>query len=400
MSGAEAPAPPRRRPRDRRQSIEAAAAAAFAERGYHRVAMQDVADAVGITAAALYRHFANKYDLFSSVAMGLVQGLHEAADEVPTPAERTPDEARREIDALLEAWTVATLGMRTTGGIYRWESRYLHDDDRRALRDEFAALRERLGGPVGVLRPELDAETLDLVCRAALSAIASVTMHRTAMPGAALRALLEHAAGDALACAVDPVPAVSSQAAEPSSPPRRRRDQLAQAGIALFGERGYHDVTIEDIAGVVGLTPSGVYRHFAGKAEILRTACERAAAVLDAAAEEALGGDEPLESLRVLERAYIAFAVDDRDLMDVYTADVGALDAEDQRRLRRLQREHVDDWVELLGAVRPDLEPREARTRVHAGLNVVADLAVALRHRPAADAKAWIRPMLEAVLGV
>lgn len=400
MTGAEAAVPPRRRPRDRRQTIEAAAAVAFAERGYYRVSMQDIADSVGITAAALYRHFDNKYELFRSIAMDLARGLHDAGEGVPAPAVRTPEEARREIDELLEAWTVATLGMRVTGGIYRWETRYLHDADRRALREECAALRERLGGPVAVLRPDLDTETRALVCRAALGAIASVTMHRTAMPAAALRALLERAAHDALTCEVAPVPPVADRSAPEAASSRRRRDQLIQAGIALFGERGYHDVTIQDIAGAVGLTPSGVYRHFSGKAEILRTACERAAAVLDAAAEEALRGDAPLESLRVLERAYIAFAVDDRDLMGVYTADVGALHPADQRRLRRIQREHVDDWVKLLGAVRPGLEPREARTRIYAGLAVVAELASALRHRPSADAKEWIRPTLEAVLGV
>ncbi|WP_062520828.1 TetR/AcrR family transcriptional regulator [Demequina silvatica] len=389
----------RRRPRDRRQAIEAAAAALFAERGYHRVAMQDVADRVGITAAALYRHFENKYDLFREVALGLVARLDEATADVPPMAAPTPSAARESVDALLDAIAGATIGMRATGGIYRWESRYLHPEDRRAVRDAFARLRARLAEPGAVLRPDLDPETLDLAALAALSAIASVTTHRTAIPVAHLRVLVDDAAARVLSRVTVAAPAAGEEPEAPAMP-RRRKDQLTHAGIALFAERGYHEVRLEEIASAVGLTPSGVYRHFGSKADILLTACARASAALDAAAEEALGCDEPRRALGILEDAYIRFAVEDRDLMDVYFADVGALEAEDQRRLRRVQRAHVDDWVELLLRVRPELEPREARCLVHAGFNVVADLAVALRRSPAPVAQAWIAPVLEAVLGV
>ncbi|WP_062464032.1 TetR/AcrR family transcriptional regulator [Demequina soli] len=398
MSETIAADPVRRRPRDRRQVIEAAAAAAFAERGYHRVAMQDVADAVGISAAALYRHFDTKYDLFREVALGLVGRLADATADVEAMAEPTPEAASEAVEALLDAVAGATIGMRATGGIYRWESRYLRTEDRHALRDAFAGLRGRIVEPEAVLRPEAAADTLDLAALAALSAIASVTTHRTAIPAPALRTLVRDAALRVLARTAGPAPGPVDGAAEPLARPRRRRDQLAHAGIALFAERGYHDVRLEEIAAAVGLTPSGVYRHFGSKAEILLTACQRAAAALDGAAEEALGHADPREALRILEAAYIRFAVDDRDLMDVYSADVGALDEEDQRRLRRLQRAHVDDWVELLGRVRPDLDPREARCLVHAGFNVVADLAVALRRAPAPAVEAWIAPVLEAVL--
>ncbi|MCV2396222.1 TetR/AcrR family transcriptional regulator [Actinotalea sp. M2MS4P-6] len=400
MSETTAAAPVRRRPRDRRQAIEAAAAAAFSEHGYHRVAMQDVADAVGISAAALYRHFDNKYDLFREVALGLAARLADAVATVEDDPGPTAESARANLDAVLDAIAGGTIALRGSGGIYRWESRYLHPVDRHALGAEFAALRRRVARPTGVLRPDLDAETLDRAALGALSVIASITTHRTAMPAAPLRALLRDASVRVLMGTVVPGPVAVDAPYEHAVRPRRRREQLAQAGVELFAERGYHEVTIEDIATAVGLTPSGVYRHFSGKSEILRTACVRAASTLDQAADEALSRDDGREALRILESAYIDFAVDDRDLMGVYVADVGALDVEDQRGLRRLQRAHVDDWVELLGRVRPELEAREVRFLVHAGFNVVADVSVALRHQPAPVAKAWIAPMLEAVLGV
>ncbi|MFD6135409.1 TetR/AcrR family transcriptional regulator [Isoptericola sp. NPDC060257] len=403
MSEARAADQVRRRPRDRRQTIEAAAAVAFAERGYHRVAMQDVADAVGITAAALYRHFDNKYELFREIAMDLVARLTDATAAVDEVADRTPATARAEAETVLDAVSGETIAMRSSGNIYRWESRYLRPEDRRALAAEFTALRRRLAGPAAMLRPDLDAHTLDLVALAALSVIASVTAHRTPMAVASLQGLLREAAMRVLTDTPGPAPTASSpgdRPAEEPARPSRRRDQLAQAGIAAFARSGYHEASIEEIAAAVGITPSGVYRHFSGKSEILRTACERAAATLDAAAEDALGRPDPREALHSLEAAYVRFAVDERDLMDVYTADVGALDAEDQRRLRRLQRAHVDDWVELLGRLRADLEPRDLRFLVHAGFNVVADLSVALRRSPAPEAKRWIGVVLETVLGV
>jgi AcrR family transcriptional regulator len=47
----------------RREQLRAAAATVFAQRGYHGASMQDVADAVGIRKASVYKHYASKQDL-------------------------------------------------------------------------------------------------------------------------------------------------------------------------------------------------------------------------------------------------------------------------------------------------------------------------------------------------
>mgnify|MGYP000675236616 CR=1 FL=1 len=360
--------------------------------------MQDVAEAVGITAAALYRHFGNKYELFRDTAMHLVGRLQEAVDSVPAAHTDGTDAAEGEIVALIDVLVDTTIELRATGSIYRWESRYLTPEDRRDLRDAFSRVRSRVAAPLREVRPDLDDATGDLAVLAALSSIASVTTHRTTMPVPQLRVLLREVALRVLRSHVGPIPPDAADSVPEHAQPRRRKDQLTQAGIALFAARGYHDVTIDDIASAVGLTPSGVYRHFSGKSDILRTACERAATALDAAADEALGRSNPHEALSILGQAYVHFAVTDHDLMEVYTADVGALDDDDQRRLLRLQRGHVDDWVEVVGRVRTGLQPRELRFLVHAGFNVVADLSVALRHSTPAEAQAFIRPVLNTVL--
>lgn len=91
VRGVSKPLPPRRRnskrnPRrlgrppgqpseDTRAAILVAARACFARVGYERATNQDIAAAAGITAAALYRHFDSKTELYVAV-------MHDAMSEI------------------------------------------------------------------------------------------------------------------------------------------------------------------------------------------------------------------------------------------------------------------------------------------------------------------------------
>lgn len=65
----------KRRPKDRKAKIAAAAAIAFSERGYPAVGVEDIASSVGISGSALYRHFPNKYAMFRHAALELTDAL-------------------------------------------------------------------------------------------------------------------------------------------------------------------------------------------------------------------------------------------------------------------------------------------------------------------------------------
>ncbi|MDO4338707.1 MAG: helix-turn-helix domain-containing protein [Eubacteriales bacterium] len=66
-------------PRDKTASHERIVAAAmreFQEKGFEQASMKAVADAVGMTSAALYRHFANKQDMFAAMVQPAVDALN------------------------------------------------------------------------------------------------------------------------------------------------------------------------------------------------------------------------------------------------------------------------------------------------------------------------------------
>ena len=57
----------KRRPKDRKEQILEQAVRLFTERGFHSVKLEDIAEAAGVTARALYRHYENKQALLAAV---------------------------------------------------------------------------------------------------------------------------------------------------------------------------------------------------------------------------------------------------------------------------------------------------------------------------------------------
>lgn len=150
-----------------------------------------------------------------------------------------------------------------------------------------------------------------------------------------------------------------------------RREQILGAAARLFAERGFHGVGVDEVGAAVGISGPGIYRHFAGKeamlAELLVGISERLLAGgrrrLAEAADAQLA---PRAVLDVLIDGHIAFALDDRDLITLHDRELDRLGDTERRRVRRLQREYVELWVEVVRQVHPTLDEREARAAVHA----------------------------------
>ncbi|MEU0133154.1 TetR/AcrR family transcriptional regulator [Streptomyces sp. NPDC006296] len=378
------------RPRNRKQLIVEAAGRVFSERGYHQASMERIAAAVGITAAALYRHFPNKYALFAACADLMADRLVAAVDEVPAGAGPAQ---------LLTAVTRVTVAHRASGGVYRWEARYLHHDDRRQLKAKFGHVVRRVDEAVQHAHPLSDGR---LRAVAALGAVGSITMHHTSI---AQRRAEELLLASALRVAgTDPAAGRGGARAVEAATrpvPRTRRAEILAAAVPLFARDGFASVTNGQIAEAVGLTPSALYRHYAGKVDILAAACLHAAELLarevDRSLHEVSG---PHDAVAALAAAHVAYCFEYTALNSVAEAELLGLPADLRRPLVLAQREHIAVWEQQVRLARPELDPRQARVLVHAGFGVAVEAGRRLRWRDGPGRRDAVTALVLGALGL
>src|ERR1700722_7064727 len=77
---------PRRARGDTRERIQAVALELFAEHGYEKTSLREIADRLGVTKAALYYHFRTKEDILA----GIVDSMSAPIDEAIAWGEQQP----------------------------------------------------------------------------------------------------------------------------------------------------------------------------------------------------------------------------------------------------------------------------------------------------------------------
>jgi AcrR family transcriptional regulator len=395
-------APPQRRPKNRKAQIAATAAEAFSERGYHATGIDDIAARLGISGPALYRHFPNKYALFLHATTSLADALITATDEAERDTSLDPESQLRQ--ALTELIRT-TIDNRRTGGLYRWEGRYLEPEDRARLREKIDLVNQRIIDPLSELRPELPEPDAVMLSAAALSIIGSITAHRATLPVKRIESLLLVACWSVLRCELPAMSEASSSEAETSTHSgmtmTSKREVLLHESVSLFDQRGYHEVSIEEIGAAAGMNASGVYRHFTSKSELLAAAFHRASDRMTVAVTSALAESEtPETALARLVEVYVDLSFKQSELMSVYFAEIGNLPKDQRTALRKIQRLNVEEWAHLLGEVRSDLAPAEARFLVHAAFGLVVDIGRLVRFSTNPGAQRRVqRLMLATLLG-
>lgn len=384
------------RPRDRKAQIARASAEAFSTLGYHHVTMEDIAARVGVSATALYRHYSGKYELFRGAVLNLGQQLVDATDSVGD-AQPDPD---ADLRMLVTALTDTALANRESGGLYRWEGRFLHADDQTLLNGQLDAVHRRLQQPILALHPAYTSRQRWTVSTAILSVIGSIVDHRARLPAKRIRSLLaELAMTIAHADVVAPSSDERRREVRVTRSPRSRYEALLDESMRLFNERGYRDTSVEQIAAAVGMPASGVYRYFPSKSDLLAASFRRAADWLSAELAT-IGADvsDPEDALTVMVDAYVARSFERPDLAYVYYTERINLSASDQHVLRNLQRATVESWAALAVAVRPELTPGEARFVVHAATALVIDIGRLNDDRDTVGLRALVCSLLDLAL--
>jgi len=146
-----------------------------------------------------------------------------------------------------------------------------------------------------------------------------------------------------------------------------RRAQILDAAAELFARHGFHGVSMDDIGAAVGISGPGLYRHFGGKTEVLTEMLLRISEQLvTEGGRRAAAAPDAGAALDALVSGHIDFALGQPALITVHDRELGNVPEPARRRIRRLQRLYVEEWVTVLTELVPDATHATLRAAVHA----------------------------------
>ena len=146
-----------------------------------------------------------------------------------------------------------------------------------------------------------------------------------------------------------------------------RRQQILDTAATLFAERGFHGVSVHDIGGACGISGPALYKHFAGKDDILTQALTAISEqLLTEGTARAAAAVDPAAALDALIAWHIDFALGHPALIVIQEREWANLDAAGRKEVRSLQLAYIDIWVDVVRRLRDDLGPAEARAVVQA----------------------------------
>lgn len=398
-SGPDSRAERRRRPKDRKERIAQVSAEAFSELGYHGVSMELIAARVGVTAASLYRHYARKYDLFREAVLNLGEQLVVCTAFVDDGRADDPD-PEATWDRLVAELITTTLRNRSSGGLYRWEGRYLADEDQAVLNEQIKLVNRRLQKPLSRLRPGLGSRERWTLSSAVLSAIGSITDHRAQLADEQIRATLTRIVravrdtdlpDEQSGAEVAPKPSVGIDVGD--------YEQILQVAIILFNQRGYRETGMDDIAAAASLPTTSLYRFFSGKGAILATIYRRAADRVSGDVSEVLAAaDGSADAVTQLIDAYVRRSFARPELAYVYYAERNNVPMDERTALRSIQHATVEAWVRQVALATPEMSSDEARFAVHAAFSMVVDLGRLMQYENTAGARRVVCHLLRVTL--
>lgn len=130
-----------------------------------------------------------------------------------------------------------------------------------------------------------------------------------------------------------------------------RLEQISDAALELFAERGYHGTGMEHIAARVGMAASSLYNHCSGKQDLLADITIGTVTELIAAFDEAVPAafaEDPRLRLAEAMRFHIHFHTRRAAAVRVVNQEVNALDPEPREKVRSLRREYVRRWISII----------------------------------------------------
>ena len=362
----------KRRPKDRKEQILEQAVRLFTERGFHSVKLEDIAEAAGVTARALYRHYDNKQALLAAVIRTAQENyLHAREPDGPRG-----DAPARQLDVELPDLISAAIATRALTVLWQREARYLNQADRADVRSRINTIVAGIDASVRLEFPDLDPRHSELRAWAVSSTMTSLGRHNLTLPRDDLTAVLRRACSAAAR-----TPVVGDLEPIGGSPDAvgalfSRHETLLAAGARLFRTQGFPAVSTSDIGKKVGIAGPGLYRSFSSKQAILDTLLTRfdewsALECIRVARVDA----DVAERLRGLVAGRVRISLENPDLVAVSITELPYASAEIREVFLRNQSDRDALWMDLLRKTIPETGAAEARLLVAAAVSFIEDVA-------------------------
>jgi AcrR family transcriptional regulator len=155
----------------------------------------------------------------------------------------------------------------------------------------------------------------------------------------------------------------------------QRRQTLIRVAGELFDERPFDAVTVEMICAQAGVSGPALYRHFPSKQALLIAVLEDPLSELLAHARDAASSNsDPRLALEAMIDFHIARVLEGASATLVFAKNEHSVPEDDRRRLRRMMRLYVEEWVNVIATLRPDLSDAQARVIAHAVFGLLNSL--------------------------
>ena len=132
-------------------------------------------------------------------------------------------------------------------------------------------------------------------------------------------------------------------------------------------------MSMDDIGSAAGVTGPALYHHFAGKEAMLIAALIPVSEGLLNGGRERVARhpDDANAALTDLIDFHVEFALENPAVIALHLHELDRLPEEPRRQIRRLQRLYVEEWVGVLGVLRPELQAGEARVLAHSAFGLM-----------------------------
>jgi AcrR family transcriptional regulator len=182
------------------------------------------------------------------------------------------------------------------------------------------------------------------------------------------------------------------------------RTAIADAAAQLFTERGFHEVTVGEVAEAAGVSKQTIFNHFPNKEELVFDRAAEVEEIIVAAVRDRAPGTTAVSAFKALTRAFwgrIGELAEDRPQAGffVIVERTPALKAYERELASRIV-ERVEQVIREQARARPDdLRPRFAAASlcgIHFGVATIFRSHVAAGDRPSQFLKALLRRADEA----